>query len=84
MTPGLIGSGSGSVGFEGSISGLPNPRKGVTEPEISNIEPGDLGFLERRLLILWGLAEWVGDFSGLVTKFFVPGARNWLCFVIGG
>jgi hypothetical protein len=42
VTPGLIGSGSGSVGFAGSISGPSNLRKGPRNLRIDHIEPEPL------------------------------------------
>jgi len=80
VTPGLIGSGSGSVGFEGSISGPSNLRKGPRNLRIDHIEPEPLEVSGEAFTDSMGVSCGASRFLGFGNKNLAAEAGNWLLF----
>ena len=53
--------------------GPPNPRKGATEPDILNIEPGDFGVFEKVFTDSMGVSGRGGRFLGFGNEFYYFG-----------
>ena len=76
MTPGLIGSGSGSVGFEGSISGPSNLRKGPRNLRIDHIEPEPLEVSGEAFTDSMGVSRVGRRFLGFGNEIFCSGGEE--------